>query len=233
MKTLVIVPCYNEAVNIENLTTSIHESEQDVDILVIDDNSPDGTGNIVKKLQEKDKKLFLIEREGKLGLGSAYARGFKYALENDYNFIITIDADFSHNPKYIPGLIAQMPNVDICIGSRYVPGALIKDWGILRKIVSKSANKLAQIVLGSRQNDNTTGFRCYKAEVIKDLLNADIKSNGYSYLVEVAHLLQKRNYKIGEIPIIFEDRRAGNSKISKKEIMQSAKMLFRLGFKRL
>ncbi len=232
-KTLVIIPCYNEATNIEILIKDIHKSDNDVHVLVVDDNSPDGTGNIVKNLMKKDKRVFLIEREGKLGLGSAYMAAFDYALRNKYDYIITIDADFSHNPRYIPGLIAQMPYVDVCIGSRYVSGSVIKDWGFLRKLVSRTTNKLAKIILGTQPNDNTTGYRCYKAEVVSDLLKADIKSSGYSFLVEVAHLLQKKKYRIGEIPIIFEDRKGGHSKISLKEMAQSGKMLFRLGFKRI
>ncbi len=232
-KTLIIIPTYNEAENIQNITKRILEVKEDSTILVIDDNSKDGTGVIVDKLSNKDKRIHIIHRPKKLGLGSAYRAGFKYGLENKFDYIITMDADFSHNPKYIPLLINKMKDVDVCVGSRYVKGGKIKNWGIIRKAISRGANLLAQILLGSSVHDNTTGFRCYKSHVVKEILNANIHSNGYSFLVEIAYFLQKKKYKIGEIPLDFIDRRYGKSKISKKEIFQSAKMLFKLWFLRL
>lgn len=232
-KSLVIIPTYNEADNIKSLINKIIFLKTDVDILVIDDNSQDGTGNIVEKMKSGNNRLHLMKRPGKMGLGSAYMDGFRYGLENGFDYIITMDADFSHPPEKISELISKMSSFDICVGSRYVKGSVIKNWGILRKSISRSANLLAQILLNSKVHDNTTGFRCYKSSVVKDILNSKIKSNGYSFLVEIAFLLQKKKYKIEEIPLHFIDRRFGNSKISKKEIIQSAKTLFRLWFVRI
>jgi dolichol-phosphate mannosyltransferase len=159
--------------------------------------------------------------------------GFRYGIEQGFDYVITMDADFSHPPEKIPELVAKMDSVDVCVGSRYVKGSVIRNWGFIRKLISRSANLLAQIVLNSKVHDNTTGFRCYKSSVIRDILNSKIKSNGYSFLVEIAFLLQRKGYRIAEIPLYFVDRRFGNSKISKKEMIQSAKMLFRLGAIRL
>lgn len=232
-KVLVIIPTYNEAENIELLIDKIGSLEIKVDILVIDDNSRDGTGNIVEKIMKKNKRVHIIKRPSKLGLGSAYVAGFRYALEKKFDYVLTIDADFSHDPKYIPALVNKMDSVDICVGSRYAKGGHIKNWGFIRKSISRGANLLAQILLNSKIKDNTTGFRCYKSKVVKDILSSDIRSNGYSFLIEIAYLLQRKKYIMAEIPLYFEDRKYGKSKISKREMIQSAKMLFRLGFLRL
>jgi dolichol-phosphate mannosyltransferase len=232
-KVLVIVPTYNEADNIRSLIEKTMSLETKVDALVVDDNSRDGTASIVEGMMKGNKRLHLLKRPGKMGLGSAYMAGFRYGIEQGFDYVITMDADFSHPPEKIPELVEKMDSVDVCVGSRYVKGSVIRNWGFIRKLISRSANLLAQIVLNSKVHDNTTGFRCYKSSVIRDILNSKIKSNGYSFLVEIAFLLQRKGYRIAEIPLYFVDRRFGNSKISKKEMIQSAKMLFRLGAIRL
>ncbi|MBU0580428.1 MAG: polyprenol monophosphomannose synthase [Candidatus Margulisbacteria bacterium] len=228
-KALVIVPTYNEADNIKQLIEKILSLKKEVEIIVVDDNSPDGTGKIVDDLKNNER-VHLLKREGKLGLGSAYMAGFRYGFNNNFEYMITMDADFSHPPEKIPELINKMDSVDVCVGSRYVKGGIIKNWGPLRRAISRGANLLAQVLLSSRIHDNTTGFRCYKADVVNEILNANVQSSGYSFLVEIAYLLQRKKYKIGEIPLVFIDRRYGSSKISRKEIIQSAKMLFKLWF---
>lgn len=239
MKTIIILPTYNEKENIENLIKDIFKvsdnSNLNLNIVVVDDNSPDKTWEIVKNLiQEKYKgKLFLIKRKGKLGLGTAYIAGFKLALEKGYDQAITMDADFSHNPKYLPDLIKKMQYCDIAIGSRYVPGGGTKNWGWSRKVISRSANTLAHIMLGLKAGDCTAGFRCYKAKVLKKIELDNIFSNGYSFLMEMLYRCQKAGFKTGEIPIIFEDRRVGISKISRKEILKAFVTLSRLTWDRI
>jgi len=227
---IVIIPTYDEAENIKSLIQKINEVDPDLNILVVDDKSKDGTGDIVENLRKNKKNLNIIHRPRKLGIGSAHMAGFSYAINHEFDYIMTMDADFSHNPIYIPDILKKMEFTDICCGSRYIKGGGVKNWGPIRRMISKGANGLTKILLGSKLNDNTGAYRCYKNEVIKYLLKSNIKSEGYSFFVESSFILQKKGYKIIEVPIIFVDRRYGQSKISKKEVFNSMKLLIKLFF---
>lgn len=235
MKTLVIIPTYNEMENIKNLVESIlivfKKNKINGHVLIVDDNSPDGTSDVIKKLS--NKKIHLNQRPKKLGLGTAYITGFKYGLNKNFDLLITMDADFSHNPKYIPDIIKLTQKNDIVIGSRYVPDGGTLNWGIHRRIISKGANIFAKTMLNLKSNDCTSGFRCYKSKVLKSINLDNIFSGGYPFLIEMIYKCQKKGFKIGESPIIFVDRDKGKSKISKKEILQTFNTIIRLFFGRI
>ncbi|MEK6856937.1 MAG: glycosyltransferase, partial [Nanoarchaeota archaeon] len=237
MKLSIIIPTYNEAENIKELISEIGKvCKKDMlsyNIIIVDDNSPDNTSKIVKDVMQEDKHVTLIEREGKMGLGTAYIKGIKYSLNNLHpDLIMTMDADFSHNPKYIPDFMNKIKyGFDVVLGSRYVPGGGIGKWGIHRTIISKGANYLAKTLLGLVTKDNTTGYRIYKREVLERIDLNSIKSNGYSFLMEMVFLCQYHNFKIAETPIFFDIRRHGASKISKKEIFKALKTILGLKFR--
>jgi len=227
-KLLIIIPTYNEKENIKNLIRLLLEIESKPDILVVDDNSPDGTGEILDKLSLMHKgRVSVIHRKEKLGIGSAHVKGFKYAIKQDYQYILTMDADFSHHPKYIQKMMDESKDFPLVIGSRYVEGGGTKNWGLFRQINSRTANLLAKKMLHIKCNDCTGGFRLYKREVLMSINLDKIYSNGYSFLIELLYKCQLNGFQTSEIPIIFEDRRAGSSKISKDEIFKAIKTLLR------
>lgn len=228
LRTIVIIPTYNEAENVSPLIERILHLDEDVDILVIDDNSPDGTGEVVDAIAAKDARVQIIHREAKLGLGTAYTAGFMRALEQGYDRIMTMDADFSHNPRYIPALLRLTENYDLAIGSRYVPGGGVRLWGVHRRLLSWGANLFARSVLGLHAHDCTAGFRCYRASVLEAIDPCSIQADGYSYLLEMLWRVQKAGFRIAETPIVFTDRRRGASKISQKEILHAAGTVLRL-----
>lgn len=210
---IIIIPTYNEFENIENIIRKIFSLQSNYHLLVIDDNSPDMTSHVVKKLiSEFENKLFIKIREAKLGLGSAYVTGFKYALKKEYKHIVTMDADLSHNPNDIPKLIQNTS--DLCIGSRYISGINVVNWPLERIILSYMASLYVRIISGMPVKDPTSGFVCYKAEKL-ELLNLDsIKSNGYSFQIEMKFKFFMKKYILKEIPIIFTDRKFGKSKLN-------------------
>lgn len=230
-KVLIIIPTYNEIENIKKLIQAIFSINNDYHLIIIDDNSPDGTANVVENYMSENSNLHLIKRKGKLGLGTAYKTGLKFGLDNNYDVIVTMDADFSHHPRYLPALIGLLPEYDIGIGSRYVPGGGTENWGIHRKILSRTANFVAKTILGIKSNDNTAGFRAYKREILAKIDFDTIKSNGYSFLIEMIYTCQKNDAKVGETPIIFVDRAEGTSKISKNEIFKAIKTILTLRMK--
>ena len=232
-EALMIIPTYNEAENIEALIRAIQDLKLPLDILVVDDASPDGTGDIVEGLRDEFENLFVTHRPGKMGLGTAYIAGFRYALANGYGIIMTMDSDFSHHPRYIPDLFIKRKDYDVVIGSRYVPGGGIQNWSLVRQGVSFVANKLAEAILGFVTRDNTSGFRLYNRRVLQSLHFDQIQSNGYSFLVEILYLCKKKRFEIGEVPILFNDRRVGKSKISKTEIIKAVVTLIVCGLDRL
>ncbi|MAG52342.1 MAG: dolichyl-phosphate beta-D-mannosyltransferase [Nanoarchaeota archaeon] len=232
----IILPTYNEKENIELMIKSLTEVTKKNNIkaiiTVVDDNSPDNTGEIVDKIKITNKIVHIVHRKNKEGLGKAYLSGMNYSLNQKADLIMTMDCDFSHNPNLIPNFLKKIEEgYDLVLGSRYIPGGGVHNWPIHRKIISWGGNFLPRLVLGLRTFDNTTGFRCYKREVLEALNLDNIKSNGYSFLVEIAYLIQKKGFKIGETPILFKDRIHGDSKISKKEIFRTLKTLARLKFK--
>ena len=232
-KIYIIIPTYNEKENIEKLIKAISGLSVDsLKILVVDDNSPDGTADIVEKMRGQ-YPVEIIKRPGKIGLGSAYIAGFRYTLSLGADMVITMDADFSHNPKKIPELISAVKNsgYDLAIGSRRVPGGGVRGWNWQRKFYSAGAMWFSRLMLGLKTKDVTTGFRCYSRHVLESLSLDNVKTNGYSFLEELIYLCEKADYKIKEVPIIFIDRTAGKSKLSRTEIIKFFLTIFRLKFK--
>lgn len=234
-KVLVIIPTYNEAENITRIIPEIlkwSNEEYKIDILVVDDNSPDGTARMVEAMA--DERVKLIVRETKSGLGTAYVRGFKYAIENGYNIVFEMDADFSHDPAYIPEMLKTLEEGnDLVVGSRYVNGVSVVNWPISRLLLSYFANIYTRIITRLKVRDTTAGFMCYRVEKLA-LIDLDrIKSNGYSFQIEMKFKFHKRRFKIKEIPILFIDRRAGSSKMSKKVVYEAYFMVWKLAIKAL
>jgi len=232
MRTLVVIPTYNEKENIEKLILQILNLDEKINVLVVDDNSPDGTGDVVDKLKvEFQNRVFVIHRPRKLGFASAYIEGFQFALSLNVDYIISMDADFSHNPQYLPELISKFKDYDVVIGSRYMHGTVsVVNWPIKRLILSRVANLYAKIVTGLKVNDCTSGFIGYKREVLEKIGIKNILSDGYSFLIEMKYRAQKKGYKLAEVPIIFEERRLGQSKMSKKIIFEALWVVWRLRF---
>jgi dolichol-phosphate mannosyltransferase len=216
MSNIVIIPTYREKENIEAIIKAISSLDIPFDILIIDDNSPDGTAGIVKSLQPSLPNLHLIERPGKLGLGTAYIEGFKWALERDYNYIYEMDADFSHDPRDLVRLYKACidDGADLAIGSRYISGVNVVNWPLDRIIMSYAASIYVRIVTGMRIMDTTAGFKCYKREVLENIHPDHIRSVGYGFQIEMKFTAWKLGYKIVEVPIVFTDRKLGASKMS-------------------
>lgn len=233
MRVLVIVPTYNEAENIAALIREVRNLDIDPEILIIDDNSPDGTANIVKTIMERDPKVHLIERPKKMGLGSAYITGFKWALDRNFDVVVEMDADFSHDPKDIKRLVENLENCDAVIGSRYVKGVSVVNWPISRLLLSYFANLYARVITGVNIRDLTSGFKAIKTECLR-VINLDgIKSDGYAFQIELHFNLWFKGFKVCEIPIIFVERRAGKSKLNKGIIWEAFWMVLRLGLRRM
>jgi len=223
-QVIIIIPTFNEIDNIERLMKRILTDRRDADILIIDDNSPDGTANVVEKMEEAYDEINLIRRSGKMGYGSACQEGFKWALAyENYRYMITMDADFSHDPKYISAMLESIETEKkgVVIGSRYMEGGGVRNWGMYRRILSRGANLYSRLILGIPVSDCTSGFRCYRREFIRKIDFTRIISDGYSFLEEMLYLCKLNCASIGEIPIIFENRRHGQSKINKKEIFKA------------
>lgn len=235
IETFVIVPTYNEADNINDLITQLLALPVNLGVVVVDDNSPDGTGDLADKwATEHPDRVHVIHRAGKMGLGTAYIAGFKHSLhELNATRIMTMDADFSHNPRYIPDMIALSAEKQIVIGSRYVEGGGERNCTKKRVFMSKVANAATHMLLGLKARDTTAGFRLYRREVLESIPLDEIVSSGYSFLVEMLFMCQRRGWQIGEVPIIFEDRRAGMTKISKDEVIKGQLTVFRLFLRRL
>jgi dolichol-phosphate mannosyltransferase len=235
LQVAVIVPTYNEQENIESLVTQLLALPTSVRVIVVDDNSPDGTGEIAERLAaENDGRVGVVHRAGKLGLGTAYIAGFKRALTDGADLICTMDADFSHNPRYIPDMVDKIDQgYDLVIGSRYVRGGGVSNCTFDRKFLSWGSNTFTRIVLSLRAHDTTAGFRCYRREVLERMDLDEIKVSAYSFLVVMLYRVQRRGWRVGEVPIIFENRRLGASKISKDEIAKSIGTVLRLAWTRL
>lgn len=216
MSNIVIIPTYKEKENIEALVKAISDQSIPFDILIIDDNSPDGTAAIVKQLQNSFKNLHLIERSGKLGLGTAYITGFKWALERGYDYIYEMDADFSHDPNDLVRLYNACHNngADLAIGSRYISGVNVVNWPLSRVLMSYFASIYVRLITGMKIMDTTAGFKCYRKEVLENIRPAHIKARGYGFQIEMKFTAYKLGYKIVEVPIIFTDRKLGSSKMS-------------------
>ena len=236
MKTIaIVIPTYNEKENIENITKSIEniynkiKNKVNIKILIVDDNSPDGTGIIADNLTKIYKNFNVLHRTQKNGLGMAYIDGLKYAINNlKTDYVLTMDCDLSHSPSYIPDFIEHLDNYDLIIGSRYIKGGGTYKWPLYRRIISSGANTLAKIFLGIKSNDCTSGFRVYSKEALNKIKFENIQSNGYSFLIEILYRCFKEGLKVHEIPFVFIDRSLGKTKMSKKEIFKTLSTLIRL-----
>jgi dolichol-phosphate mannosyltransferase len=232
-RSLVIIPTYNESENVLKIIPEILSQHEDFHVLIVDDNSPDGTATLVKEMQTGNHRIHLIERPRKLGLGTAYIAGFKYALTHGFDFIFEMDADFSHDPKSLLKLLAKAEECDLVIGSRYISGVNVVNWPMSRLILSYTANMYTRIITGLPVRDATAGFKCYRRIVLENLDLDAITSNGYSFQIETNFMAWKKGFRVCEIPIVFVDRQAGVSKMSKHIVYEAAWMVWRLKFRSL
>lgn len=230
-RLLVTIATYNEVENLRPLIEAIHEVADHADILVIDDNSPDGTGRVADELAAADPRLHVLHRAGKLGLGTATLAAMRHAMEQRYDFMLNVDADFSHPPRYIPALLTGMAQRDVMIGSRYVPGGGTVDWPALRRCISRTVNTYVRTILRMPVRDASGAFRCYRVELLRRAELERVRSRGYSFQQEVLFRCHRAGARIGEHPIVFENRKAGASKVNWRESVRSLTMLTWLGLR--
>lgn len=228
MKALIIIPTYNERENIESLLERIFAYVPSAEVLIVDDNSPDGTGAIADQAAARDPRVHVMHRAGKQGLGSAYVAGFRYALERDYEAIFEMDADFSHNPESLPVFLRELENADLVLGSRYLNGVTVVNWPIKRLILSYSANTYSRIITGMRVKDLTGGYKCFRRRVLEAIDWERVRSDGYAFQIEITFKAWRKGFRIREIPIVFVDRKAGESKMSRRIVYEAAWMVWRL-----
>ncbi len=228
MRPAVIIPTYNESDNIAPLIAGLHRYVPELTVVVVDDNSPDGTGKLADQIAASNPRVRPIHRPRKMGLGTAHVAGLKWALSQNLEPILTMDADFSHSPRFVPDLLQALGNLDTVIGSRYVPRGGTLNCSLPRKALSHGANSFARAMLGLRASDCTAGFRGYRRPVLESMDLDGIRSDGYSFLIEMLYQCQKSGWRIGEVPIIFEDRRRGQSKVSRQEIIKALQTVVRL-----
>ncbi len=230
MKTLIIIPTYNELDNLRPLITEIFSYTPQTDILIVDDNSPDGTGKLADELSAANPQIHVLHREGKLGLGTAYIAGFKYAIAHQYDAAFEMDADFSHDPKYLPNFLEAIQDADLVIGSRYIAGGDTPNWSLLRRFISGGGNIYARFMLGLPIHDCTAGYRCYRRRVLETIDLDTVQSQGYAFQIELLYRVRKHGFKIVETPIVFLDRRVGKSKMSRKIFLEGFVFVFRTRF---
>lgn len=228
LKSIVVVPTYNERQNIDALLEALLALPNRVDVLIVDDGSPDGTGRRVDEWSAREPRVRAIHRPRKMGLGTAYVTGFTRALAEGYEVVIEMDADFSHRPDYVPALIEKAKNFDLVIGSRYIDEGGTSGWGWHRRLLSKGANIFARGMLGFETRDCTAGFRCFRAEALRKIDLASVLAEGYSFQVEMLFRILKSGGRVAEVPIIFEERRHGRSKISRTEVFRAIGTVLRL-----
>jgi dolichol-phosphate mannosyltransferase len=228
MKALVIIPTYNEKENLPRIVPAVLAQDERLSILVVDDNSPDGTGQLADELAAADNRIHVLHRAGKEGLGKAYLAGFEWALSQDYELIMEMDADFSHDPKYLPDFLKASEQADLVLGSRYVSGVNVINWPMSRLLLSYFANVYARIVTGLPVRDATGGFKCFHRRVLEAVTFGDVGSNGYAFQIEMSFRAHKKGFTIREIPIVFTDREHGQSKMSKRIVREAVWMVPKL-----
>lgn len=233
MKSIVIIPTYDELNNIKKLVPELLDLYHDLDILIVDDNSPDGTGDFVKELQESNSRVYLIERKGKMGLGTAYVAGYRFMLENGYDIAFQMDADYSHDPREIANFKKYIDDYDLIIGSRYIQGVNVINWPMRRLLLSYFANYYTKFITGLPLKDSTGGFKCFKREVLEAIDLNHIKSNGYAFQIEMNYKAWIKGFKLKEVSIIFMDRVAGTSKMSKKIVREAIFRVWKLRFRHI
>ncbi len=226
---LVIVPTYNERDNLPAIIAAVHEHLPEADLLVVDDNSPDGTGAVADEIAARDKKVHVLHRPGKQGLGTAYVAGFKWALAREYQFMFEMDCDFSHDPKYLPIMLARARSgADLVLGSRYVDGGGTVNWGPMRKLISRGGSLYARTILGIGVRDLTGGFKCFRRATLEKLDLDSVSAQGYGFQIEMTYRAVKQGLRVEEIPIVFVDRRVGQSKMSKKIFLEALTLVWKL-----
>ena len=231
MKTLIIIPTYNELENLPRLLPDVLSKEEGIHILIVDDNSPDGTAAFVENEMKNNNRIHLIKRSSKQGLGTAYIAGFKFAIQNGYDFIFEMDADFSHDPKEIPRFLDEIKSADVILGSRYINGVNVINWPMRRLLLSSFANLYTRIITGMPVHDATGGYKCFRRIVLEAINLEKVTSNGYAFQIEMSFKAWKKGFKLKEIPIIFVDRVKGKSKMSKKIVREAVIMVWKLRIK--
>ncbi|MBN8471958.1 polyprenol monophosphomannose synthase [Corallococcus exiguus] len=230
-RALVCIPTYNERDNIGPITQAVLAADPRVDILVVDDNSPDGTGQLADELAAKDPRVRVLHREKKEGLGRAYLAAFRWALAEGYTYILEMDADFSHDPRYLPTFMdAAEGGADLVLGSRYVDGGGTVNWGVGRKIISRGGSLYARSILGVDVRDLTGGFKCFNRRVLESINLDEVRSTGYAFQIELTYRTLRKGFTVREVPIVFEDRRVGHSKMNKKIFVEALGMVWKLRF---
>jgi len=227
-KSLVIIPTYNELENMPKLIPAVLSQDENVHILIVDDNSPDGTAKFVEEQAVKNNRVHLIKREKKTGLGTAYIAGFKYALQNDYNYILEMDADFSHDPSEIKNFLVAIKENDLVLGSRYINGVRVLNWPMRRLLLSFFASIYTRLITGLPVHDATGGYKCFRRRVLEAIDLDKVRSNGYSFQIEMTFKAYAKGFKIKEIPIVFVDRVKGKSKMSRKIVREAVTMVWKL-----
>lgn len=230
VKSIVVIPTYNERGNIEKIISAVLTAAPEIHILIVDDNSPDGTSGLVEAMMLKDPRIKLLKRAGKLGLGTAYCEGFRLALDWGYEYIMEMDADFSHNPEDVPRFLEELKTNDVVIGSRYSNGVNVVNWPLRRLILSYGANLYTRIITGMPIKDATGGFKGFRAEVLKKIDFSQIHSNGYAFQIEMNYRLWKAGAKMKEIPIVFIDRTSGTSKMNRSIVYEAVFLVWKMKF---
>jgi dolichol-phosphate mannosyltransferase len=227
-RALVVIPTYNEAENIPRVVPAVLEAHPSIDVLVVDDGSPDGTADLVRNLQRETGRVHLVVRSGKQGLGTAYVAGFKFALRGGYDVVFEMDADLSHDPAEIPNFLSAIANADLVIGSRYIQGVRVLNWPIQRLFLSYFASIYTRLMTGLPLHDATGGYKCYRRIVLEAIDLDQIRSNGYAFQIEMSYKAWRKGFRLLEIPIIFTDRRSGHSKMSRQIVYEAFFMLWKL-----
>jgi dolichol-phosphate mannosyltransferase len=228
---LVCIPTYNERENVEAITQAVLEADSRVDVLVVDDNSPDGTGQLADRLSSIQSRIQVLHRERKQGLGRAYLAAFDWALRRGYSYVLEMDADFSHHPKYLPQLIdTAEAGTDLVLGSRYVAGGGTVNWGFLRRKISQGGSWYARAILGIGVRDLTGGFKCFRRQVLETIDLPSVRSTGYGFQIELTYRTLRKGFAVKEVPIVFEDRRVGQSKMDRKIFLEALAMVWKLKF---
>lgn len=230
MKPIVVIPTYNEIENIHGIIAAVLNADERVHILIVDDNSPDGTSDAVREIQKNNNRVLLMERPGKMGLGTAYCQGFEHVIKLGYDIVMEMDADFSHDPNDLRRFLEEIQHNDLVIGSRYSNGVNVVNWPLSRLILSYSANIYTRIITGMPIMDATGGFKCFRAEALSKIDFSKIHSNGYAFQIEMNYRLWTSGARIKEIPIIFNDRRSGVSKMNRSIVWEAVFLVWKMKF---
>ncbi len=229
-RAVVCLPTYDEAENLAPMVEAILAAAPEVDILVIDDDSPDGTGKIADGISAREPRVKVLHRPRKQGLGRAYLAGFAWALERDYDLVLEMDADFSHDPRHLPALLGAARNADLVLGSRYVPGGGTVNWGLGRRLLSRGGSLYARTILGVAVRDLTGGFKCFRRQVLQAIELETVACTGYAFQIELTYRALRRGFRVVEIPIVFEDRRVGRSKMSRRIVLEALRKVWAIRF---